>query len=159
LLLQAESYSHTPSVLRDRRKISPVGSILIDQFTEFKKNVEGLSKETEKAFMDYPWPGNIRELRNVIERAMILENEPYILPEHLPGEFSAKALRTGMMSTPVTIPPGGLDIEEVEKNLINQALEQTKWNQTRAARLLNLTRDALRYRMLKFGFLPEKTKT
>jgi len=147
--------------LRERREDIPqLAQFFIDQFNrEFKKSVEGLSKETEKAFMYYPWPGNIRELRNVIERAMILENEPYILPEHLPGEFSAKELRTGnVMNIPVTLPPGGLDIEEVEKNLIRQALEQTKWNQTRAARLLNLTRDALRYRMQKFGFLPGKSK-
>jgi two-component system response regulator AtoC len=54
------------------------------------------------------------------------------------------------------IPPGGLDIEEVEKELIRQSLEMTNGNQTRSAKLLNLTRDTLRYRMQKFGFLPEK---
>lgn len=124
---------------------------------DFKKHVIGLSKETEVAFFQYAWPGNVRELKNVIERAMILENEEYILPEHLPPEMITRdpgSPATG--SSTVTVPPEGLDIEEVEKELIRQALEQTKWNQTRAARLLKLTRDALRYRMQKFGFLPEK---
>jgi DNA-binding NtrC family response regulator len=89
---------------------------------------------------------------------MILENEEYILPEHLPAELTARDANSPVRgSSSITIPPGGLDIEEVEKELIRQALEQTKWNQTRAARLLNLTRDALRYRMQKFGFLPEKS--
>jgi DNA-binding NtrC family response regulator len=125
---------------------------------EFRKNLKGLSKATEKLFMEYRWPGNIRELKNVIERAMILENEEYILPEHLPIELSDKDVQVGSQQQHVDfrLPPGGLDIENVEKELIRQALDSTKGNQTKAARLLNLTRDTLRYRMQKFGFLPEK---
>ena len=130
----------------------------IEQFNrDFKKQVKGLSAETEQAFLDYPWPGNVRELKNVIERSMILDNDEYILPEHLPAEFSAPQTGAPAGAAAITIPSGGLDIEEVEKGLIRQALEQTKWNQTRAARLLNLTRDSLRYRMQKFGLLPEKS--
>jgi len=89
---------------------------------------------------------------------MILENEDYILPEHLPGELltSAAPMLQPAGSSAIKLPPGGIDIEEVEKELIRQALDQVKWNQTKAARLLNLTRDALRYRMQKFGFLPGK---
>ncbi len=131
----------------------------IEQFNrDFKKQVKGLSKETEQAFLDYPWPGNVRELKNVIERSMILESDEYILSEHLPAEFSMQKTGAPLAgSSAITIPSGGLDIEEVEKGLIRQALEQTKWNQTRAARLLNLTRDSLRYRMQKFGLMPEKS--
>ncbi len=146
-------------LLKDRSEDIPLlANFFIDGFNrEFKKNVKGLSKETERAFLHYPWPGNIRELRNVIERAMILENEEYILPEHLPSEFSSdKSLSGDKVNAQVTLPSEGFDIEEIEKNLIKQALEQAKWNQTRAAKLLNLTRDALRYRMQKFGFLQEK---
>ncbi|UCE79650.1 MAG: sigma-54-dependent Fis family transcriptional regulator [Nitrospiraceae bacterium] len=130
----------------------------INQFNnEFKKNVIGVSKEAKKSFLNYAWPGNIRELKNVIERAMILENEEYILPEHLPIELSKQNVPGKDLSeSRVTIPPGGLNIEMVEKELITQALEQSKWNQTKAARLLNLTRDALRYRMQKFGIMNEK---
>jgi two-component system response regulator AtoC len=145
--------------LRERRDdILPLARFFIEEFNrEFKKTVEGISKETAHAFVNYPWPGNIRELRNVIERAMILENEHYILPEHLPVEllsFDSRNKATGAVS--ISIPPGGLDIEEIEKELIRQALDLAKWNQTKAARLLNLTRDALRYRMQKFGFLPSR---
>lgn len=130
----------------------------INQFNnEFKKNVIGISKEAKKSFLNYAWPGNIRELKNVIERAMILENEEYILPEHLPIELSKQNVpEKDLSESRVTIPPGGLNIEMVEKELITQALEQSKWNQTKAARLLNLTRDALRYRMQKFGIMNEK---
>ena len=145
--------------LRERRDdILILAKYFVDEFNrEFKKSVKGISKETAKAFGNYPWPGNIRELRNVIERAMILENEEYILPEHLPGELlSFDSRNKGADAASISIPPGGLDIEEVEKELIRQALDQAKWNQTKAARLLNLTRDALRYRMQKFGFLPAK---
>ncbi|MEW6108871.1 MAG: sigma-54 dependent transcriptional regulator [Nitrospirota bacterium] len=145
--------------LRERSEDVPIlAEFFIDEYNrEFKKNVKGISRETEKSFIDYQWPGNIRELRNVIERAMILENEDYILPEHLPIEFLKNDLQAkSMINTEISIPPGGFDIEEVEKGLIKQALEITKWNQTKAARLLNLTRDALRYRMQKFGFLQEK---
>nr|MDA8084818.1 sigma 54-interacting transcriptional regulator [Nitrospiraceae bacterium] len=143
--------------LRERKDdILILGAYFIEEFNrEFKKRVKRLSKETEKAFLEYPWPGNIRELKNVIERAMILENDEYILPEHLPLEllsFDKKSLSLTSAAS-VSIPPGGIDIEEVEKELIRQALEQTKWNQTRAAKLLTLTRDALRYRMQKFGLL------
>jgi len=127
----------------------------IEEFNrEFKKHVKRLSSETEKAFLEYPWPGNIRELKNVIERAMILENHEYILPEHLPLElllFDKKAL--SLAGTSISIPPGGIDIEQVEKELIRQALDITKWNQTKAAKLLALTRDALRYRMQKFELM------
>lgn len=146
--------------LRERREDIPIlAKFFIDEFNrEFKKHVEGISRGTEEAFVNYTWPGNIRELRNVIERAMILENETYILPEHLPLELlSGDSPMKGIIDEQIKIPPGGLDIEEVEKNLIRRALEQTKWNQTRAARLLGLTRDALRYRMQKFGILSENT--
>jgi DNA-binding NtrC family response regulator len=151
---------HLPPLRERADDIPLLAKFFIDDFNrEFKKDVKGLSKETEKAFLNYPWPGNIRELKNVIERAMILENEEYILPGHLPAEFSLGEVRlTNMMNAPIVLPQGGFDIEEVEKNIIKQALEQTKWNQTRAAKLLNLSRDALRYRMQKFGFLQEKNK-
>jgi DNA-binding NtrC family response regulator len=130
----------------------------IDGFNkEFKKNLKGLSKETGKSFIEYPWPGNVRELKNVIERAMILESEDHILPEHLPLEMSSKEVMIqNVKGIDIKIPPGGIDIEEVEKELIRQSLDMTRGNQTKAAKLLSLTRDTLRYRMQKFGFLPEK---
>ena len=146
-------------LLRERPDDIPLlARFFIDEFNrDFKKNVKGLSRETENAFLAYSWPGNVRELKNVIERAMILENDEYILHEQLPIELTAKHQGPEEISSgKITLPAAGLDIEEVEKELIRQALEQTKSNQTKAARLLNLTRDALRYRMQKFGFLQDK---
>jgi DNA-binding NtrC family response regulator len=149
--------------LRERKGDIPVlAKYFINEFNrEFKKNLKGISKETERYFKEYPWLGNVRELKNVIERAMILESdEEYILPEHLPIEFTSREVAlSNVKNIDIKIPPGGTDIEDIEKELIRQALDVTRGNQTRAARMLNLTRDALRYRMLKFGFLPEKTNS
>jgi transcriptional regulator with PAS, ATPase and Fis domain len=145
--------------LRERdNDILLLASFFIDTFNrEFKKNLKGLSKETEKYFKEYAWPGNVRELKNIIERAMILESEDYMLPEHLPSEMTTKdVLAHSINGIDIRIPSGGVDIEGVEKELIRQSLDMTQGNQTRAAKLLNLTRDTLRYRMQKFGFLPEK---
>ena len=145
--------------LRERKEdILLLARYFIDTFNrEFRKNVDGLSRETEMLFTEYEWPGNVRELKNVIERAMILENEQLILPEHLPIELCGNNSEGGSKTeADVKLPAGGLDIEKVEKELIRQALDTTRGNQTKAAKLLNLTRDTLRYRMQKFGFLPEK---
>ena len=145
--------------LREREDdIFLLAKFFIDGFNkEFKKDVKGLAKNTIKSFREYPWPGNIRELKNVIERAMILESEDQILPEHLPLELTTQDVRMdNALGIDIKIPPGGLDIESVEKELIRLALDTTRGNQTRAAKLLNLTRDTLRYRMQKFGFLPDK---
>lgn len=146
--------------LRERTEDIPLlAKFFMDYFNrECKKNLKGLSKDTEKCFIEYPWPGNVRELRNVIERAMILESEDYILPEHLPMEMTStrEMLTQNVKGLDMKIPPSGIDLEEVEKELIRQALDVARGNQTKAARLLNLTRDTLRYRMQKFGFLPEK---
>ncbi len=147
-----------PSLRERPEDILLLAGFFIEEFNrDFKKNVKGLSQETEKAFLAYAWPGNVRELKNVIERAMILENDEYILHEHLPVELMTKLESSAEQpSGQISLPASGLDIEEVEKELIRQALEKTRHNQTKAARLLNLSRDALRYRMQKFGFLQDK---
>ena len=145
--------------LRDRDDdVFLLSKFFIDSFNkEFKKNVKGISKMTMKSFRVYPWHGNVRELKNVIERAMILESEDQILPEHLPLELSNKEVQIqNVKGIDIKIPPGGIDIESVEKELIRQALDSTRGNQTRAAKMLNLSRDTLRYRMQKFGFLQGK---
>ncbi len=146
--------------LRERgNDIVLLANYFIDKFNkEFRKNVKGLSKEVEKIFLEYPWPGNVRELKNIIERIMILENAEYIKPEHLPSEFTLDDYSNirKIDTINLEIPPGGIDIEDIERGLIEKALEITQGNQTRAAKLLNLSRDALRYRMQKFGLLGRK---
>ncbi len=142
--------------LRERREdIIQLARHFIDTYRrEFAKHVNGISAQAERLLVDYYWPGNIRELKNVIERAIILGNEEILTVDHLPIEITSRA-----GSAPVTslvifkLPPEGIDIEEVEKELIRQALENNDWNQSKAAKKLNLGVDAFRYRMKKFGFL------
>ena len=101
--------------------------------------------------MGYNWPGNVRELRNVIERAMILGDGDILLMEHLPLD-SSESLPVGVeKSKGFRIPPEGISMEKVEEDLVRQALEMTGGNQTKAAKLLDISRDSLRYRMQKFG--------
>ena len=98
----------------------------------------------------YQWPGNIRELRNLCERLCILLAGKIIEPDNLPTEFSDSA-QTACLPT-FRLPPTGLDLVKLEANLIQQALELTKGNRSKSARLLGLTRDTLLYRMQKHGF-------
>jgi DNA-binding NtrC family response regulator len=141
--------------LRERRDdIIPLAEHFIAHFNrEFGKGVKGISKMAEKFLTEYHWPGNIRELKNVIERAIILENEETLLLEHLPQEIVAKTGGSGTGPITFRLPPEGLDIEDVERELIRQALEIAEGNQSKAAKKLNLGIDAFRYRMKKFGFL------
>lgn len=141
--------------LRERgRDVLILAQYFIDQFNrEFKKHIKGLDPVVEEKFLTYHWPGNVRELKNLIERIMILESGDRILPEYLPCEINPVFTKEDKASVFIRLPDSGIDIEEVEKELIRQALERTGNNQTRAAKLLNLSRDALRYRMQKFGLL------
>jgi len=120
---------------------------------EFGKNVKGVSKMAEKFLLEYSWPGNIRELKNVIERAVILESGDTLYLEHLPQEMMDSTGGVSVGPINLQIPPEGIDIEDVECELIRQALEVTSGNQSKAAKKLNLGIDAFRYRMKKFGFL------
>ncbi len=141
--------------LRERKEdIMPLVDYFIAHFNkDMGRDVRGLSKLAEKFLLEYEWPGNVRELRNVVERAMILEDSQEIMLEHLPIEIIEKTggARTGALN--FRIPAEGVDIENVERELIRQALELSKGNQSHAARKLHLGIDAFRYRMKKFGFL------
>ncbi len=141
--------------LRERKEdILHLATHFIDSYNrEFNKHVKGISSMAEKMLADYHWPGNIRELKNVIERAIILGNDETLLLEHLPLEIIAKSSTSAPPMTSLKLPPEGVDIEEVERELIHQALESSDWNQSKAAKKLNLGIDAFRYRMKKFGFL------
>jgi DNA-binding NtrC family response regulator len=132
--------------------------VLVNHFMEtfsreFAKPMKGISSMAEKLLVEYSWPGNIRELKNVIERAIILGTDENLLLENLPLEIVAKASQMSVPMTTFKLPPEGIDIEEVERELIKQSLEITDWNQSKAAKKLNLGIDAFRYRMKKFGFL------
>jgi two-component system, NtrC family, response regulator AtoC len=143
--------------LRERKEdIIALATHFVDLYNkDFNKKVQGIAGMAERMMLDYSWPGNVRELKNVIERAIILGNDETLLLDHLPLEIVAKASQVAE-TTPSSVfrlPPEGIDIEEVEKELIRQALEITEWNQSKAAKKLNLGIDAFRYRMKKFGYL------
>ncbi len=146
---------HLPP-LRDRRKDIP---LLANHFisrlnTEFDKQVRGISEEACGLLSRYPWPGNIRELRNIIERTMILGDGDRILARHLPPEIrnAERGARVpGLRAISLRLTQDGIDLEQLERSLIRQSLELTGGNQVRAAEILGLGRDALRYRMKKHG--------
>jgi len=141
--------------LRERTDdILPLTKYFIHKYNEdFHKNVQKISRGVEEFFLNYRWPGNVRELRNVIERAMLLGEEKTLLMEHLPIEILGQASREGVTIEGISIPPEGVSLEKVEEALVRQALKMTNGNQTKAAKLLDISRDALRYRMQKFGLL------
>lgn len=140
--------------LRERREDIP---LLVDHFIErfnreFGRQVQGVSAEAIELLQAYPWPGNVRELRNVVERVVILEARDVLEAANLPPEirFGTRA-RTGSASAPFILPDQGVDLEAVERSLIEQAMDRTQGNQSAAARLLGISRYALRYRLEKFG--------
>ena len=155
--------------LRDRKEdILPLVDFFIERYNRrFKKNVRGIAEETRHLLMNHNWPGNVRELRNTIERGMILEEESYLRPVYLPfsvGESGGRTLfeRTspadggqmlpnGRMLPRLYIPECGTSLEEVEHSMVELAMAQSGGNQTNAAKLLDISRDALRYKLKKFG--------
>ncbi len=143
--------------LRERREdLLPLARHFLNLFNqEFQTGFRGFSPQVEALMLKYDWPGNIRELRNVVERAVILATGDEIDLDSVPWKIKGERKKTSRPGEPglVVLPDAGLDIDDVERELIVQALEKTTQNQTRAARLLGLTRDALRYRMKKYDLL------
>jgi two-component system response regulator AtoC len=157
--------------LRDRREdIMPLVEFFIDRYNgRFKKAVRGISDETRRLILSHNWPGNVRELKNTIERGMILEDEPLLRPLYLPfsvGESGGRTvfertspadggqtLPNGRTLPRLYIPEGGTSLEEVEHAMVELAMRQSNGNQTHAAKLLDISRDALRYKLKKFGLI------
>jgi len=137
--------------LRERRDDIPV---LIDHFLKkhtrnTSRLVKGLNPEARRMMNDYGWPGNVRQLESAIERAILLCEGDMITPDDLPSELQQES--RGTSAGAFKLPPEGVSFEEVEKNLILQAMDQTDYNITKAAKLLGLTFRTLQYRLEKFG--------
>jgi DNA-binding NtrC family response regulator len=118
-----------------------------------------LSAGAEQALRNYAWPGNVRELRNAIEQAVLLADFDVLEAAHFPFckllTPSAASLPTGETAASApALPNSGMKLGDVERDLVLQALERTGWNVTRAAQLLGVTRDTLRYRMEKHRLRP-----
>jgi two-component system NtrC family response regulator len=106
-------------------------------------------------FTSYQWPGNVRELENVIERLVVLSREEEISLNDLPDSLRRQPPVLDMLN--FDLPPQGISLEAVEKALLLQALIKSNWNQTHAAKLLDLSRRTLIYRMEKYGLDKEKS--
>jgi DNA-binding NtrC family response regulator len=143
--------------LREHRDDIPA---LLDHFIahynqKFRKNIQGFTPEAEELLMRYNWPGNIRELKNAIERVMILAEGNRVLGKHLPIRISEggkmpSASGENEGGSSIQFPPGGISLYSVELDLIRQALAQARGNKSVAARLLHITRDTLRYKVKKY---------
>jgi two-component system, NtrC family, response regulator AtoC len=135
--------------LRDRRDDIPrLVSFFVDSYNaEFKKHIRGVSPEAMTKLQAHGWPGNVRELRNAIERAMLLSDGPILEP----ADFLAGAGAAVRLGEQVELPAAGIDLDQLERSLVVQALQRTGWNQTKAAALLGLNRDQIRYRIEKFS--------
>jgi DNA-binding NtrC family response regulator len=157
--------------LRDRKEdILPLVSFFIERYNRrFRKAIRGITDDTRALLLSHNWPGNVRELKNSIERGMILEEEAFLRPVYLPfsvGESGGRTLferaspanggRTlpnGRTLPRLYIPEGGTSLEEMEHSMVELAMSQSNGNQTNAAKLLDITRDALRYKLKKFGLV------
>lgn len=138
--------------LRERREDIPC---LVDYFLEKLRNygqIKTLSPIVLTQLMAYDWPGNVRELENVIERMVIVSQGKEIGEEGL-SVFKIPSTRE-QEPAPFLLPPEGVSLEDIEKSFLRQAMEQTKGNQTQAAKRLGLSRHALLYRLEKYGVDP-----
>jgi transcriptional regulator with GAF, ATPase, and Fis domain len=134
--------------LREHVEDIPVlAAFFIDAFNrEFRKTVLGATPASMRLLQSYGWPGNVRELRNVIERAMLLSEGDRLEP----ADFAALRLSSAS-DNGFELPANGLDLEQLERSFVVQALKRSAGNQTKAAALLGLKRDQIRYRVEKFG--------
>ena len=157
--------------LRERKDdILPLVDFFIDRYNRrFRKSIHGITDETRNLILGHNWPGNVRELKNTIERGMILEDESYLRSIYLPfsvGESGGRTLfeRTsavdagrklpnGRALPRLYIPEGGTSLEELEHSMVELAMSQANGNQTNAAKLLDISRDALRYKLKKFSMV------
>ncbi len=144
--------------LRERRgDVRLLAQWYVDRYNcEFKKHVRGITPAAMTVLEQYRWPGNVRELRNAIERAMLLVDHEWLQPE----DFGA--LSRSDANATFKLPADGVSLEEVERQLLVQALERSAGNQTHAGQLLGINRDQVRYRIEKFGLtrpLHEKANT
>jgi len=132
---------------RERDAVDLALGFLEELRREYGREPMRLAAAAEQAILAYTWPGNIRELRNRLERIVLLSDRLEITPEALELPSGSVVGASVRDSLDLTLPPGGVNLEEVERTLIDEAMRQTGGNVSRAARLLGLTRSALRYRL------------
>ena len=147
---------HLPPLRERHEDIPLLVNYFIDYYNkEYRARKGGIIREAMEYLLAYDWPGNVRELKNVIERAILLNREGYITVEDFPGEISGSLKRSKdneyLDLINLSLPRGGISLELIEKEIIRKSLEMTGGNQSKAAQMLRISRDALRYRMDKFN--------
>ena len=135
--------------LRERKEDIP---FLADHFVkkfagDVGGRIESISEAAVQKLMQYHWPGNVRELENVIERSMVLSPGPVLQPEDIRLDNAPARSRPAAD----TFLPEGLSLDEFEQSIIREALKRANGNKSQAARMLGLTRNALRYRLQQMG--------
>ena len=140
--------------MRDRRgDLRQLVTYFISLFSRrFGKRIDGISQDTMDRLARYAWPGNIRELSSVIERAVVLSEEGKITPAVLPPELRDEP--ASFPSKGLQLPPQGVDFERVEESLLRQAVERSGGVHTRGAELLRMSYKTYIYRLKKFGIIP-----
>ncbi len=146
---------HLPPLRERAEDILPLAESFLEELSpKMGRPAEGISRDACEWLLAYPWPGNVRELRNAIERALLLCDGGLITHDHLPAPLAQApaALPAGNgAGAAAQFPPGGVDLEAVERALVAKALTQAEGNKSRAARLLGLTRSQLYSRLDKHG--------
>ncbi len=156
LFYRLSVFPFTVPPLRKRREdILPLARHFLGSLNrKLGRRFDGFSREAENLLLASSWPGNVRELRNAIERAMILEHGPRLTPQSLVMDGVGVPQLTAT-APEAHVPEGIVPLEEVEREMVRRALKAAGNNQTRAAELLDISRDQLRYRVKKWGWPQE----
>jgi len=140
--------------LRDRvEDILMLSNLFIEENNkEYNKNIKGFSDEGKKMMIHYSWPGNVRELKNVIERAMILTDQEYITPKHLPFEMKhvekSTHADTGHELMEIA---NDVSLENMEKMHLSKVLKRLEWNKSKASKMLGISRATLRAKIKRYS--------
>ena len=139
--------------LRERKSdVLPMAMFFMDRFNnKFGRNFQSISKDAQSLLLRYDWPGNVRELRNFIERIVLMEEGNKIEEDHIIKLLGLAPRNSMTDSSAIDIPMQGIDLEEMNKRYMIRALEISKGNLSKAARLLGLSRPTLAYRIERYG--------
>jgi DNA-binding NtrC family response regulator len=148
---------HVPALRERGEDILALAELFLEELGRtMGRPAAGISRDAREWLLAYHWPGNVRELRNAIERAILLCDGGLIAREHLPAAVvrPEAARPLGTLPSPADgglLPPGGVDLEALERGYVQRALDQARGNKSKAARLLGLTRAQLYSRLDKYG--------
>lgn len=148
---------HLPPLRERDGDILLLSDYFLNKFSsEYRREPKRLAPSTKRLFLRYPWPGNIRELKNVIERAFLFTEEEEIKPEHVPISLRGHTILSDEPWNPeasviIHLPSTGASLEEITKVVVQKTLRLTGWNKSKAARILGISRPKLLRLIKKFG--------